>query len=252
MRFSCRPHPRSWHALVELLWMALPARLRFVWRRLSAASRPRRLELVPFPFRHSCLPAYAPRPDHLRSTPYGSSEPALASWSFSGTWPASRSSVNRSARVLMRRAQRPWRLQESPSREDRSSISYPSPQFLLPFLERQYLERRRRLYSINPATIVVNAVAAASVDVHVYASEVGQLVARGVSGRGRENGPVEFTAAAAVSVKRGCAVADDQDHAVPTGITVIDEVACHSQQPISSARNQVEAAVHVNDLRITR
>ncbi len=108
----------------------------------------------------------------------------------------------------------------------------------------------RLLYPVDPAAVVVDAVAAASGDIKIHASEVGQLIAVGVSGCCGEDSAIKLTIATALSIKRRGAIADHEDDSLPSGIPVIMEVSCHDEKPVSRVGTQVEAAVNVDDLRI--
>src|SRR5262249_25832453 len=118
--------------------------------------------------------------------------------------------------------------------------------------ERQNLVLRRLLNFVDPATAVVDAVAAATIDVEVYSPIVRQLFAGGVARGGGENRAIELAVAAAASdISRG-AVTDHKNDSVPAGVSVVSEVAGDNQDAVARVRAQVETAVHVNHLWIVR
>src|SRR6267154_4426390 len=121
---------------------------------------------------------------------------------------------------------------------------------VLDLSEGENLVGRRLLNLLDPATVVVNSVAASAGDVVVHRPESRQLNSARVSGRRNEDGAVKFSVSAAVPNKGGRAVSHHQDDALPAGGTVILEVARHNQQAITGVRAQIKAAVNVNCLGI--
>src|SRR6267154_410298 len=128
--------------------------------------------------------------------------------------------------------------------------SFPPLVRVLDLSEGENLVGRWLLNVLDPAAIVVSSVAAATRDVVVDGAERRQLNAVNVAGRCYEDGAVKFAVSTALAIEGGCAVSDDENNPVPTGVAVVMEVAGDHQQPISGVRAQVEAAVHVNRLGI--
>src|SRR5215831_13459557 len=118
--------------------------------------------------------------------------------------------------------------------------------------ERQNLILRRLLYLVNPAAVVVDAVAAAAGDVEVGRSVATKLTAGGIPRSGHENSAVKFAVSATLSIERGCAVSDNQDNSVPARVTVVVEVAGDDEDAVSGVGAYVKASVNVNDFRIAR
>src|SRR6266581_5207381 len=117
--------------------------------------------------------------------------------------------------------------------------------------ERQDLVGRRPLRLVDPATVVVDAVAAASADVEIDRSQSGQQVSRLVL-RGRyQNGAVKFVIAAAVPQEGRRAGAYDHDDAFPPAVPGIREVSGHNQEAVAGiTAGQVQIAVHDDGHRI--
>src|SRR6202030_2928973 len=92
------------------------------------------------------------------------------------------------------------------------------------FFERKNLVSRRLLNSIDPAVVVINSVAAATRDVEVNGTKASQRSTSGVARRRSENGAVKFTIATTVAQEGSSTVSDDQNDAIPPGVTVIGKV----------------------------
>src|SRR6267378_1661619 len=85
------------------------------------------------------------------------------------------------------------------------------PESFSAFLVRKDLVRWGLLHSVDPAAVVVDAVSAASRDIEIHGSIIGQLVSVRVPCCCGENSAVKFAVAAAVAWKRRCAVSNDQN-----------------------------------------
>src|SRR5882672_5441883 len=121
---------------------------------------------------------------------------------------------------------------------------------VLDLSEGENLVGGRLLNLLDPAAVIVGSVAATTRDVVVNGTEVIQLNAVYVSGRCYEDGAVKFAVSTALPIEGGCAVSHNKDNAVPTGVAVVVEVACHNQQAIAGVRAQIKAAVNVDRLGI--